>query len=151
MGCWQSKDTIGKETSISRFEDTLTDLDIQNIIDSYPKDIIFSLKFESDKFIYNIFKNIDNVSINKVNKKIMFIKCEPEPTETCCICLEKMEDDCIQLNICSHKLHQKCAEMTLNKLGESCPLCRISIDHEYIDNYYQSQSNSSYDSTDYND
>ena len=144
MGCWQSKDTIGKETSISRFEDTLTDLDIQNMIDYYPKDMIVTFKVESDKYIYNISKFTNDLSINKVHKKIMFIKSEPEPQETCCICLETMEKDCIQFNICSHKFHQKCAEATLNKLGEKCPLCRKSIDYVPKDTCYDSDNSSDY-------
>ena len=111
------------------------------MIDRYPEGIAYSFSIDSDKFIYKInsFTVLENnPTITKIPKKIMFIKSIAEEDETCPICLDAIKDDCVQLSLCSHKFHAECIEKTLDHLGESCPMCRASVDNDVINNYYDS-------------
>ena len=147
MGCVTSK-KCNSGSELGRFENDVSDEDIKQMIARYPKDLAYSFSVDSDKFIYRIsnFALQENPNISKIPKKIMFLEAEPDEDDTCCICLEKIDNDCVKLNLCNHKFHQKCIEQTLKHLGESCPMCRAGIDNEVIDNYYESRREISIDS-----
>ena len=150
MGCVKSKSNTIKK--ITRFQNDISDDDIMKMIEKYPEGIMYTFSVDSDKFIYKVHAFSSKPSVTKIPKKIMFVKVIPDEEETCCICLDKIENDCVKLNLCSHKFHEKCIEKTLNHLGESCPMCRASIDNVVINNYYESlrersiNSDYSYDS-----
>jgi hypothetical protein len=142
----------------SRFDDNLSDIDIQKIFDEY-KGIPFSMKIKSDKYIY-VLSSFCNESVQKYPKKIKFCRVESseiEPEDTCAICLDNLNsgNKLAKLCGCGHIFHLKCIETTLNKCGEICPLCRRGVDYDKIrelegsmNNVSDSDSNYSYNDDD---
>ena len=139
MGCKHSKKLNSKKKEISRFENDVSDDDIQQIIDSYPDSLMYTFSMDSDKFIYNVNSFGSTPSITKIPKKIMLVHANPIEDETCCICLDKIDNECVGINLCTHKFHQKCIEDSLNNCGESCPMCRATVDHERVLEYYKNK------------
>ncbi|KAJ0788003.1 putative transcription factor C2H2 family [Helianthus annuus] len=88
---------------------------------------LFSIRFA--KFVLWCDCNLNDYpkAIEDVVETSRFVKEKEDEEETCVVCLEEYQSDCIigTLPLCKHSFHEECIKNWFKTTRKICPVCRV--------------------------